>query len=132
MFSNFYIRTNKEETRMSDIKVIKANVTLNGRNKKRNTDSKRSRLFFLCRKSACILSETKKNGFYQYRETYLHPQCLVQVTRMHTRLCGNTSFITGQVMEGTYQHPGFTVNLSGNVPWQNGNNMEAFDRWQTN
>lgn len=64
MFSNFYIRTNKEETRMSDIKVIKANVTLNGRNKKRNTDSKRSRLFFLCRKLACILSKTKKNGFY--------------------------------------------------------------------
>lgn len=24
-------------------------------------------------------------------------------------------------MEGTYQHPGFAVNLSGNVPWQNGN-----------
>lgn len=47
MFSNFYIRTNKEETRMSDIKVIKANATLNGRNKKKNTDSKRSRLFFL-------------------------------------------------------------------------------------
>lgn len=45
MFSNFYIRTNKEETRMSDIKVIKANATLNGRNKKKNTDSKRSRLF---------------------------------------------------------------------------------------
>ena len=38
MFSNFYIRTNKEETRMSDIKVIKANATLNVRNKKRNTD----------------------------------------------------------------------------------------------
>lgn len=52
MFSNFYIRTNKEETRMSDIKVIKANATLNGRNKKRNTDSKRLRLFFLCRKLA--------------------------------------------------------------------------------
>lgn len=50
MFSNFYIRTNKEETRMSDIKVIKANATLNVRNKKRNTDSKRLRLFFLCRK----------------------------------------------------------------------------------
>lgn len=63
MFSNFYIRTNKEETRMSDIKVIKANATLNGRNKKKNTDSKRSRHFF-CRKSACILSKTKKNGFY--------------------------------------------------------------------
>lgn len=52
MFSNFYIRTNKEETRMFDIKVIKANATLNGRNKKKNTDSKRSRLFFLCRKLA--------------------------------------------------------------------------------
>ena len=52
MASNLYIRTNKEETRMSDIKVIKANATLNGRNKKKNTDSKRSRLFFLCRKSA--------------------------------------------------------------------------------
>lgn len=64
MFSNFYIRTSKEETRMSDIKVIKANATLNGRNKKRNTDSKRLRLFFLCLKSACILSKTKKNGFY--------------------------------------------------------------------
>lgn len=37
---------------MSDIKVIKANATLNGRNKKRNTDSKRLRLFFLCRKLA--------------------------------------------------------------------------------
>lgn len=37
MFSNFYIRTNKEETIMSDIKVIKANATLNGRNKKKNT-----------------------------------------------------------------------------------------------
>lgn len=24
-------------------------------------------------------------------------------------------------MEGTYQHPEFVVNLSGNVPWQNGN-----------
>lgn len=64
MFSNFYIKTNKEETRMSDIKVIKANATLNGRNKKKNTDSKRARLFFLCRKLACILSKTKKNGFY--------------------------------------------------------------------
>lgn len=37
---------------MFDIKVIKANATLNGRNKKKNTDSKRSRLFFLCRKLA--------------------------------------------------------------------------------
>lgn len=27
MASNLYIRTNKEETRMSDIKVIKANAT---------------------------------------------------------------------------------------------------------
>lgn len=36
MASNLYIRTNKEETRMSDIKVIKANATLNGRNKKKN------------------------------------------------------------------------------------------------
>lgn len=52
MASNLYIRTNKEETRMSDIKVIKANATLNGRNKKKNTDSKRPRLFFLCRKLA--------------------------------------------------------------------------------
>ena len=49
---------------MSDIKVIKANATLNGRNKKKNTDSKRLRLFFLCRKLACILSKAKKNGFY--------------------------------------------------------------------
>ena len=66
MFSNFYIRTNKEETRMSDIKVIKANATLNGRNKKRNTDSKRSRLFFLCRKSfrnmVRELSKSKRTG----------------------------------------------------------------------
>lgn len=61
MFSNFYIRTNKEEARKSDIKVIKANATLNSRNKKRNTDSKMLRL---CQKSACILSKTKKNGFY--------------------------------------------------------------------
>lgn len=45
MFSNFYIRTNKEEARKSDIKVIKANATLNSRNKKRNTDSKMLRLF---------------------------------------------------------------------------------------
>lgn len=37
MFSNLYIRINKEETRMSDIKVIKANATLNGKNKKKNT-----------------------------------------------------------------------------------------------
>lgn len=37
MFSNFYIRTNKEEARKSDIKVIKANATLNSRNKKKNT-----------------------------------------------------------------------------------------------
>ena len=36
MASNIYIRTNKEETRMSDIKVIKADATLNGRNKKKN------------------------------------------------------------------------------------------------
>lgn len=36
MASNLYIRTNKEETRMSDIKVIKANATLKGRNKKKN------------------------------------------------------------------------------------------------
>lgn len=64
MASNLYIRTNKEETRTSDIKVIKAKATLNGRNKKKNTDSKRLRLFFLCRKLACILSKTKKNGFY--------------------------------------------------------------------
>lgn len=66
MFSNFYIRTNKEETRMSDIKVIKANATLNGRNKKKNTDSKRSRLFFLCRKSfrdmVRELSKSKRTG----------------------------------------------------------------------
>ncbi len=66
MFSNFYIRTNKEEARKSDIKVIKANATLNGRNKKRNTDSKRSRLFFLCRKSFCDmvreLSKSKRTG----------------------------------------------------------------------
>lgn len=66
MFSNFYIRTNKEETIMSDIKVIKANATLNGRNKKRNTDSKRLRLFFLCRKSFCDmvreLSKSKRTG----------------------------------------------------------------------
>lgn len=48
MASNLYIRTNKEETRTSDIKVIKAKATLNGRNKKKNTDSKRLRLFFLC------------------------------------------------------------------------------------
>lgn len=65
MFSNFYIRTNKEETRMSDIKVIKANATLNGRNKKKNTDSKRSRHFF-CRKSfrnmVRELSKSKRTG----------------------------------------------------------------------
>lgn len=47
MASNLYIRTNKEEARKSDIKVIKANATLNSRNKKRNTDSKMLRLFSL-------------------------------------------------------------------------------------
>lgn len=69
MASNLYIRTNKEETRMSDIKVIKANAMLNGRNKKRNTDvhdSKRLRLFFLCRKSfrdmVRELSKSKRTG----------------------------------------------------------------------
>ena len=36
MASNLYIRTSKEETRMSDIKVIKADATLNGRKKKKN------------------------------------------------------------------------------------------------
>lgn len=62
MFSNFYIRTNKEETRMSDIKVIKANVTLNGRNKKRNTDSKRSRLFFFAENRLVFSRKRRKTA----------------------------------------------------------------------
>lgn len=47
---------------MSDIKVIKANATLNGRNKRR-TPIQKVEALFLCRKLACILSKTKKNGF---------------------------------------------------------------------